>query len=222
MDDQKENKGFWRSWMTITILAALAIMTVFLFSSQSPYVPSFQNGNISMNNGTNVKGSVNIIENSTNAMDNDTFFKSDVKVNIGIISENLQCISNAGRTKNFTQIERCGQFLSENANISLSHASGYKVSHPLQIPLNEYKKALGYYNIGGTKLVIGAKNRDLSQMGDAIGYIQNGTARFDMVASALYGNELYSAASNRTNNTVSNANNATFAHPKVTGTVGSR
>jgi len=209
MGNETEKKGFWRSWMTITILATLVIMTVFLFSNQSPYVPSLQNGNISMNNGTGIKGSANIIDNSTNAMDNDTLFKNSVRVNLGIIAEDLTCVSNAGQTKNFSKIERCGQFLSENANLSLSQTSGYIVSPPLQLSLGEYMSALKYYNIGGIKLEIGARNRNLAQMGDAIGDIQNGTARINMVTHVLFTNEAYGATPSGTNNTVS-TNNATF------------
>jgi hypothetical protein len=207
MDDKKEKKGFWRSWMTIAVLAALTIM-VLIFNSQSPSMLS-QNENISIGNGTNVEGSTNVMDNSTIPMDNDTFFKSVVKVNLGVISEDLNCISRAGQTRNFNETERCGKLLSENANMSLRHVSGYNVSHPLQATLDEYKKALEYYNIGGAKLEIGARNRDLSQMGDAIGYIQNGTARINVITVVLYGNGTYNTTSN-----------TTFVHPKITSVGG--
>jgi hypothetical protein len=224
MDDKEEKKGFWRSWMTITILLALTIMVAFLFSSHSPYIP-YQNENTSIGNGTNVEGSTNIVGNGTNVegstnivgnstivMDNDTFFKTAVRVNFGTISEDLNCISAAGKNRNFNETERCGKLLSENANLSLMHVSGYNVSHPLQTALNEYKNALEYYNIGGTKLEIGARNRDLSQMGNAIGDIQNGTVRINMVTAVLYGNGTY--------NTMSGTSNTTLVHPKVTSVGG--
>lgn len=208
MDNKEEKKGFWRSWMTIIILVALTIMTVFLFNSHGPYVPSFQNENISMNNGTNIKTNITIVA------DNDTLFKNSVRVNLGVIAEDLTCVSNAGQTKNFSKIERCGQFLSENANLSLSQTSGYVVSPPLQLSLGEYRNALKYYNIGGIKLEIGARNRNLAQMGDAIGDIQNGTARINMVTHLLFTNEVYSTVPGE------NTTNKILIHPKITSGVG--
>jgi hypothetical protein len=212
MDDKEEKKGFWQSWMIIAVLAILAIM-VFIFN---PYMISKQNENISIgngtkDNGTNVEGNTNVTDNSIVPMDNDTFFKTMVEVNSRTIFENLDCISRAGKTKNFSETERCGKFLSDNANLFLRHLNGYNVSTYLQETLGEYKNALSYYNIGGTKLEIGARSRNLSQMGDAIKYIQNGTIYINKVADVLYGNETF----NVTNMTSNNSS----TYPKITGAV---
>lgn len=208
MDDKKEKKGFWQSWMTITILMALTIM-VFIFNSQGPSIRSEQDENISIGNSINVEdNNANITDNSTIIMDNDTYFKKSVEVNIGVIIDDLNCISEAGKNRDVNATERCGTFLRENSNIYLTSLSRYNVSNSLQTALDDYKKALEYYNAGGSKLETGARNKNTSQIIDAIEYIQNGTTYLDRVAIVLSGNATYNATSNATSNT-------TFVHPEI-------
>jgi hypothetical protein len=192
--NKEEKKGFWRSWMTIAILITLTIMVAILFNGRAPYIPQNENISTISNSGNS----------NVTAIDNDTFFKSSANVNIGVMSEDLKCISDAGKSKDFNGIEKCGKLLSEDANLSLKHAE-YNVSSPLQLSLKEYRDALEYYNIGGAKLEIGSRNRNVSQMAEAIGYIQNGTARISMVTYIL-NNE----------NTVPSA--TAFVHPRIAST----
>ena len=219
-NDKKEKTGFWRSWMTIAVLAALTVM-VFIFNSQSPSIRLDQNVNVSISNGTNIAGNgtgndTDITNSNIAIINNDTFFKNSVEVNLAVILENLNCISEAGRNRNFNATERCGKFLSESSNIYLRNARGYNVSPSLQPALEQYKSALEFYNIGGTRLEIGARNRNLSQMGDAIEYIQNGTTNVNRVTEVLYGNGTYNTISNTSSSNANTSSNATFIHPKIT------
>lgn len=217
MNDEKEKKGFWQSWMTIAILLTLTIMVI-IFNSQGPSIRSEQNENIPIGNVINIPpghdnitgrnitdGDTNITVRGTNItgnniaiMDNDTYFRKMVEVNLGEIYFNLKCISRAGQTQNFSETERCARFLSENSNLSLRHANDYNVSSSIQNAVREYKNALEYYNIGGTKLAIGARNRNASQMNDAVEDIQNGTAHVDKTTLILFGNGSFAKVSNAT------------------------
>lgn len=206
MDDKKEKTGFWQSWMTIAILLAFTLMVVW-FNSQSPSIRPEPDENISIGNGTHVpigngtnftiENGANIstgneenipIGNNTNVqMDIDTSFQNWIVLSFKVIDENLECISKAGNKRNFTDMERCGKFLGDNSNISLRHINEYNnVSSSMKTVLDEYEKALKDYNIGGIKLEIGARNGNVSQMGDAIGDIQNGTNHIKVVDKILY------------------------------------
>lgn len=205
MEDEKEKK-FWQSWMTIVILLAVVVMVAW-FNSQSPAIRLDEN--ISIGNGTRVpiensagvqigngadvqtgkSTGVQIENNTVVQMDNDTFFKAWVAVSFKVINENLDCLYKAGEVRNLTSVEACGRLLAENSNSSLRHMSGYiNVSTSLLAVSNEYKKALEDYNIGGVDIVIGAKNKNGSQMSNAIEYIQNGTAHIKLVDKMLSGN----------------------------------
>lgn len=189
MSDKKEKTITWKNWMSIIIILAMIII-VLLFNNQSSSLYPGQNKNVSIENNANVNGSdTNIINNSTKVTsDNDTYFKNWVTVSVKTMTENLNCISKAGKNRNFTDMERCGKFLSENSNNSLRSIDEYNVSPPMQITLEEYKKALQNYNIGGVKLETGARNRNVSQMGDAIIYIERGATDVDNIIVILYPN----------------------------------
>lgn len=211
MDDEKEKTGFWQSWMTIAILSALVIMVIWS-NIQTPSVRPESDENASMGNLTHAPTSnnANIVrseintqtENITDApADNDTIFKTWMALSFREIDENLYCISKESTFKNFAGIAKCGGLLANNSNFSMRHST-YDVSPSLQTVSDEYMRALEDYNIGGMKLEIGAKNKNESQMGDAIVYIQNGSAHIQLVDSML-----------NNNNIPSNASGAKFVHP---------
>ena len=187
MNDKKEKTTVWK--MPIIIMLAMVII-VLLFNSQSSSPYRDQNENISIENNKNVTGNdVVTMDNGTNIIrDNDTYFKNWVTVSFKTIAENLDCISKAGKNRNFTDMERCGKFLSQNSDNNLRFINGYSVSSSMQTTLEEYKEALENYNIGGIKLETGAKNRNASQMGDAIKYIEMGTTGVKNVTTILYPN----------------------------------
>lgn len=218
MDDKKEKTGFWQSWMTIVILSALAIMVIWS-NIQTPSVRPESDENVSMGNLTHIPTSNNAntvrnditttVDNSTNVQaDNDTIFKTWMALSFKEINGNLDCISKESTFRNFAGIERCSELLANNSNFSMRHTVTYNVSSSLQAVSDEYIRALEDYNIGGMKLEIGARNQNESQMGDAIEYIQNGTAHIQLIDSMLNNNSISS-----------NASGAKFIHPQKGGNV---
>ena len=212
MDDKKEKPGFWQSWMTITVLSALVIMVIWS-NVQTPATRPESDENISMGNAAHVpkNNDVNTGENEISAqaenntdvpMDNDTFFKTWISMSFMAINENLDCISKASGIKNPAGVEVCSGFLANNSNISLKGIEQHNISSSMQNVSEEYIKALEDYNIGGARLEIGARNRNESQMRDAIGYIQNGTAHVKLVDAMLNNNSISS-----------NASGTKFVHP---------
>jgi hypothetical protein len=205
MEDKKDKK-FWQSWMTIAILLAIVIMVAWsnfrgpivqpeknILTGVEAHVPIGNDANVQTGNGDDVKTTRSIgtqAENSTVVpMDNDTFFRTWVGLSFNAISANLDCLYKAGGVRNIIGVEACGKLLADNANASLTHMNDYiNVSISMQAASDEYKKALEDYSIGGTNIVIGAKNQNDVQMSDAIGYIQNGTAHVKLVDKMLSGN----------------------------------
>ncbi len=149
--------------------------------SQIGYGKNVQIGrdpNISSENDTNIL---------SNKMDNDTFFQNWVATSFDVIDANLKCISESSYKKDFANIEKCGRFLEENSNISLRDIKEYdNISPHTKIISDEYESALKDYNIAGNKLTIGARNKNVSQMGYAIEYIQDANNRIKKINSILY------------------------------------
>lgn len=210
MDDRKEKTGFWQSWMTITLLLAVAIM-VFWFNSQGPAV-RYEGENVSVGNGAYVPIGDNVdiktennvdtpIENeknsptssgtntSTGRMDNDTFFKTWIGVSFNAINYDLDCISQAGYKKDIANVERCGGFLRNNSNLSLEDIDGYSISPSMNKLSNEYRQALLDYNAAGMYLETGAKNRNASQMAIGAKYLKSGNMHIEVVNILFSGNE---------------------------------
>lgn len=155
-----------------------------------------------MDNGTNVTRVIledtDTANNNTSIIGvNDTYFKNWVTISFKTMAENLNCISEAGKNRNFTDMERCGKFLSQNSDNALRFINEYNVSPSMRVVLEEYKKALESYNIGGVKLETGARNRNASQMGNAIKYIEGGTASVNNVTTILYPNGTFGTKNNQ-------------------------
>lgn len=209
MDDRKEKTGFWQSWMTIVLLLAVAVMVIW-FNSQGPAV-RYEDENISMGNGayvpigdnvgTQIENSANIpiknnvnmptgntVNMSTGEMDNDTFFKTWIGVSFNAINYDLNCISEAGYKKDMASVERCGRFLKNNSDISLKDISDYSVSPSMQKLSVEYRQALEDYNVAGTNLEIGARNRNASEMALGAAYLQSGNMHIEVVNVLFSGN----------------------------------
>ena len=217
MDDKKEKPGLWQSWMTITVLSALVIMVIW----SNIHTPATRpEENVSMGNITHVPTDNNVnteengintqVENNTGVpVDNNTIFKTWMALSFKEINQNLECISKESTFKNFAGIERCGRLLANSSNFSMRHVDQYNISSSLQNVSDEYIKALEDYNIGGMRLEIGARNQNLSQMGDALDYIQNGTAHIQLVDSMSNNDSMSS------NNSISNNSSGTkFVHPQ--------
>lgn len=120
-------------------------------------------------------------------MDDDTFFETWVMMSYKAINENLFCISKASGDQNLSSIEECGRRLRENTNISLRDIDKHGANFSRKIVVEEYKKALIFYNIGGMDLEIGAKSENVPQMNYAVENIKNGTVHVELVDKMLYG-----------------------------------
>ena len=66
--------------------------------------------------------------------------------------------------QNFNDTAICGGLLTNDANRSLGRINTYNVSSSIQGALNEYRKSLEDYAIGGSNLEMGAKNMDIQQI----------------------------------------------------------
>ncbi len=161
------------------------------------------NKNVQIGSDSNIlsENDANIL---TNKMDNDTFFQNWVTVSFDVINSNLNCISESSYKKDFANIEKCGKFLEENSNISLKSINEYNnISPHIKIISDEYEIALKNYSIAGKKLAVGAKNKNVSQMGDAIVYIQDGNDHIKTINNILYQDSIDSKYKNTTgNNTI--------------------
>ncbi len=192
MDDKKEETGFWKGWMTIVVLLGTVIIVLW-FNSYDPTVRPGPDENISVDNRTRVpienSADVQIGNGDVAPMDDDTFFRTWVAVSFKTINDNLDCISKASKVRNLVAVEACGKLLSDDSNMSLRDIDKHGANTSMKTVLDEYKKSLEDYYIGGTDLEIGARNGNGSQMAVAIGYIQNGTVHVKLVGKMLSGND---------------------------------
>lgn len=178
MNNRKEKSWIGKNLVLIMVILATVLIVILLngqslFNGQSSNPISDQN--VSIGNNTNMS-------NETNA---DKDFKNWLSLSFMPIYNDLDCISKAGKNQNFSDTELCGKLLKEDSNRSLRQISKYNVSISLQASLDEYKKSLEYYNIGGLNLEIGARNRNVTQMVEATRYIQNGTENMYIVTNIL-------------------------------------
>jgi hypothetical protein len=109
-------------------------------------------------------------------------------MNYQTIAEDLKRIRDNARNKNFTTMEMSGKFLKDHSNMFLGQIDEFNVSSYQKATLVEYKKSLDEYNIGGLYLEDGSKNKNVTEMNDSIGHIQNGIYNEYRVMQMLYEN----------------------------------
>lgn len=177
MDKEKLKKTI-RDNFTIIAIILIVSMISFLLSDKN-FFPKSElniptNVNKNLTNGTTI-----------NMTDDDKNFKNWFYLSFRTITDDINCISKAAKKQNFSDTARCGEFLTSDANISLGQINTYNVSSSMQEALDEYRKSLEDYAIGGSNLEMGAKNMDMQQMNNATMYIQNGTTRMGHIMSLL-------------------------------------
>lgn len=183
----KNNEKTWigqNLTLVVIILVTTLIAILFLFNGQNSSPNLISDQSISVRNNINISN-ITDISNGTNVTDKDKDFKNWFSLSFMLIYNDLDCISKAGKNQNFSDTELCGKLLKENSNRSLEQISRHNVSITLQTVLEEYKKSLEYYNVGGINLEIGARNRNMTQIIEATKYIRNGTDNMYIVADIL-------------------------------------
>lgn len=196
MNNEMKKEGTWKDWISVVIVLVIIIAGVLYYNYSLVPVPvPTSDGNVSESNSANTLVDNNtgiLIENSTNdtvlVIDKDGAFKNTLEVDNRVIYEDLVCISNAAKNKNFDETARCGRLLSDAADAITISINNSKVSPSLQTVLDDYKKSLKDYNVGGEMLETGAIYRNATQMNEAGMYIQNGTVRITKIVETLYGN----------------------------------
>ena len=190
--DKKEKRhdiGKSKGWKTILAIIILSVIVV----SISQYILlsekeiGYANYNNTAKNDTRNKDTV------INMTEEDKIFKSWVYISYVPIIEDLKCVTKAAKSQSFNDTEICGRFLKDNANRIMEQIERYNVSISMKDVQKEYKKSLEYYNIGGSNLELGARERNFQQMNDANAYIQNGTNNMDRVLNLLenYGDKQF-------------------------------
>jgi len=165
-----------KNFVLIAIIGTL-ILTVLYVSLQD-------NQSINQENQDIMPGE-DIAMNSS-IVDENKLFKDWFTFSYESIYSDINCIRDAAKNQDFNRTARCGEFLEYDSNISLTRIDEFTVSNAtLQIVLREYKKSLIDYNIGGLMLETGAKDRNITLMGDATARIQNGSIRIDSITDIL-------------------------------------
>lgn len=167
--------------MIITIIAFLVVIAVI-------YVQTADNTeNINVEETYVQNPNIIKTENGTiNKTEKDDEFIDWFQLSYKPISDDINCISNAAKNKDFNETARCAKFLEEDSNRSLARIDSFSDISPHFITiLDEYKKSLVEYNKGGSYLRIGATNQNISQMANATEYIKNGTAHVRIAMSSI-------------------------------------
>lgn len=170
MADEKEEKTWIGKNLMLIVVILATVLIVALISYQGPN--SIPNENTST--GSNINATA-----ESNVTGKDKIFMSWFNSSYILGYDDINCITKAAKKKNFTDTEQCGKWLKENSNRSLQQIDTYNVSSSLQAALDEYKKSLEDYNLGGINLEIGARDKNATQMNIATKYIRNGTARVE-------------------------------------------
>lgn len=119
---------------------------------------------------TNITADIGSLTNPTNK---DKQFKTWLTLSYRTIADDLGCISKAAKNENFTSTGRCANFLQDDSNRSLKQIITYdNVSISFKPALEQYRKSLQDYNIGGKELETGSNNKDLEKMSAGYSYIQ--------------------------------------------------
>lgn len=177
----------WNEWKIPILVIVLAIISVMYIN----YTNINQSDQGNKENPQILNTSVqNVTEPVINAsgpsiIDNDSKFKIWLSMSYTPISNDLKCISKAANYQNFTSTGLCAKFLKEDSNRSLEQIDSYNVSPSIKPMLDQYKRSLENYSIGGKYLEIGARNMDKEQMGIAIKYIKQAN---DILTNLSYGN----------------------------------
>jgi len=184
MDKEKLKKIIRENFGIIIIVLIAAVILISLNMSQNLFT------NPELNAPAKINRNFSINENGStlNITDDDKNFKNWIYLSYRLILDDLNCVSKAAKRQNFSDTERCGRFLKDNSNLSLSQIDSYNISVSLLEVRDDYRKSLIYYNLGGSNLEIGARNRDSKQMYNATVYIQNGTSNMERVM-ILLGND---------------------------------
>jgi hypothetical protein len=168
----------------ISIALILIVLCIVLFSYQNSVKLGDTDGSKSVNNittGNNTSIKENVIS-------KDQYFEERISLSYEIISEDLKRIQDSAKNRNFSSTEIAGKFLRDDSNMLLGQINELNASSSQKTILDDYKKSLDEYNIGGVYLEAGSRDRNTSQMNDSIAHIQNGTYYEYRVWNMLYGN----------------------------------
>ncbi len=172
----------------ISIALILLALGIVLFSYQNSVKLGNADGSTSVNNITIDTG---VTGNNTNTKDNiskDQYFEGRISISYEIIAEDLKRIQDSAKNRNFSSTEIAGKFLRDDSNMLLGQIDEFNVSSSQKAILDEYKKSLDEYNLGGIYLEDGSRNRNMTEMNDSIAHIQNGTNYEYRVWQMLQGN----------------------------------
>lgn len=187
--NKEELKNILRDNFNIIVIVLISAMAIFVFlpgtelsSDSTPNI--IQNSSIE-EDIMNINKTSN---DTTNITGDDKDFKEWVYISFVSINDDINCILKAAKKQNFDDTEICGRLLKDDSNLYLGQIDKHNISSSLQELRDEYEKSLEYYNLAGSNLETGARNRDSQLMYNATIYIQDGNTHMERVA-VLIGND---------------------------------